>query len=314
MANILLRSPYFVTVTTGGHLSAQIALTIDGTLRYTILKNATSNRTVFEIATLVKDYYVANYGGSTGSNFDTVAISYVITTYTAVDGGGTATAQGAVTHTGFYGYSEFWNGVNQDLDGDDEELTNTGNTRIIYLPDNTASFAWDMNSGTKDKTTISTSATSVTSASGNYTWTIQRVCSAKYSPIQMRFINHKGAPQDQYFFLKSVENISTKSEAFKRNIFTYSSSNYDVKSHQTQTFNKTGKKSFTLNTDYLAEAYNDVIQDIMLSEYVWIYFESRWHPVTVTTSSLLKKTSLNDKLIQYTMQVQDANDIINNIV
>ena len=45
MANILLRSPYFVTVTTGGHLSAQMALTIDGTLRYTILKNATSNRT-----------------------------------------------------------------------------------------------------------------------------------------------------------------------------------------------------------------------------------------------------------------------------
>jgi len=246
MANILLRSPYFVTITTAGHLSAQIALTIDGTLRYTILKNATSNRTVFEIATLCKDYYTDNYGGTTGSTFDTVAISYVITTYTAVDGGGTGTAQSAVTHTGFYGYSEFRSGVNQEIDGDDEELTNTGNSRIIYLPDNTASFAWDMNSGTKDKTTISTSATSVTSASGNYTWTIQRVCSAKYSPVQMRFINHKGAPQDQYFFLKSVESINTKSETFKRNIFTYSSSNYDVKSHQTQTFNKNGRKRFTL--------------------------------------------------------------------
>ena len=309
MANILLRSPYFVTVTTGGHLSAQIALTIDGTLRYTILKNATSNRTVFEIATLVKDYYVANY-----DVVDTVAISYVITTYTAVDGGGTATAQSAVTHTGFYGYSFFTEGVNQDFDPDDYELTNTGESRIIYLPENTAGFAYDMRSGSVEKTTISTSATSVASTSGNYTWTIQRICSAKYSPIRMRFINRNGIPQDQYFFLKSVENISTKSEAFKRNIFTYSSSNYDVKSHQTQTFNKTGKKSFTLNTDYLAEAYNEVIQDIMLSEYVWIYFESRWHPVTVTTSSLQKKTSLNDKLIQYTMQVQDANDIINNIV
>jgi len=314
MANILLRSPYFVTVTTAGHLSAQMALTIDGTLRYTILKNATSNRTVFEIASLAKDYYTANYGGSTGSNFDTVAISYVITTYTAVDGGGTATAQSAVTHTAFYGYSEFSGGVNQDLDGDDEELTNTGNTRIIYLPDNTASFAWDMNSGTKDKTTISTSATSVTSASGNYTWTIQRVCSAKYSPVQMRFINHKGAPQDFYFFLKTVESVNTKSETFKRNIFTYSSSNYDAKSHQTQTFNKTGKKRFTLNTDYIAEAYNAVIEDIMLSEYVWIFVGSVIHPVTVVTSSLIKKTSLNDKLIQYTIEVEDANDIINNIV
>ena len=309
MANILLRSPYFVTVTTGGHLSAQMALTIDGTLRYTILKNATSNRTVFEIATLCKDYFVANY-----NNLDTVSISYVITTYTAVDGGGTATAQSAVTHTGYYGYSEFWDGVNQDFDPDDYELTNTGGTQIIYLPDNTAGFAWDMNGGTATKATISTSATSVAATSGNYTWTIQRVCSAKYSPIQMRFINKNGVPQDQYFFLKSVESISTRADAFKRNIFVQSSSNYDVKSHQAQTFNKTGRKRFTLNTDYLAEAYNAVIEDIMLSEYVWIYFDSKWHPVVVGTSSLTKKTSLNDKLIQYTMDVEDANDIINNIV
>lgn len=315
MANILLRSPYFVTITTASHLSAKMELTIDGTLRYTILKNATSNRTVFEIATLAKDYYTESYGGSTGGTFDTVAISGSITKYTGLNGtGSTIGSATTFSHTGFYGYSEFRSGVNQEIDGDDEELTNTGNTRIIYLPDNTASFAWDMNSGTKSKATISTSATSVTSASGNYTWTIQRVCSAKYSPIQMRFINHKGAPQDQYFFLKSVESVNTKSETFKRNIFNYSSSNYDVKSHQTQTFNKNGRKRFTLNTDYIAEAYNAVIEDIMLSEYVWIIIGNIIHPVTVMTSSLTKKTSLNDRLIQYTLEVEDANDIINNIV
>ena len=314
MANILLRSPYFVTITTASHLSAQLALTIDGTLRYTILKNSVSNRTVFEIATLAKDYYIDDYGGSTGATFDTVAISYVVTTYTAVDGGGTGTAQGAVTHTGFFGYSEFWDGVNQDFDPDDYELTNTGNSQVIYLPDNTAGFAWDMNSGTATRVAIGTSDTSKAATSGNYTWTIERICSAKYSPIQMRFINKNGAPQDFYFFLKSVENVNTKSETFKRNIFVQSSSNYDAKSHQTKTFNKTGRKRFTLNTNYLIEAYNAVIEDIMLSEYVWIYVSSKWHPVTVVTSSLLKKTSLNDKLIQYTLEVEDANDIINNVL
>tara|TARA_R100000750_G_scaffold202_2_gene481 strand:+ start:2310 stop:3254 length:945 start_codon:yes stop_codon:yes gene_type:complete len=314
MANILLRSPYFVTVTTGGHLSAQLALTIDGTLRYTILKNAVSNRTVFEISTLAKDYYTAHYGGATGGTIDTVAISYVITTFTAIDGGGTPSAQGAVTHTGYYGYSEFWDGVNQDFDPDDFELTNTGGSQVIYLPDNTAGFAWDMNSNTATKATISTSATSVAATSGNYTWTIERVCSAKYTPIQMRFINKNGIPQDFYFFLKSVENVNTKSETFKRNIFVQSSSNYDKESHQTKTFNKTGRKRFTLNTDYLIEAYNAVIEDIMLSEYVWIFVGNVLHPVTVITSSLLKKTSLNDKLIQYTLEVEDANDIINNIL
>ena len=170
-----------------------------------------------------------------------------------------------------------------------------------------------MNSGTKDKTAISTTDTVKQSASGNYRWVINRICSAKYSPIQMRFINKNGAPQDHYFFLKNVENINTKSETFKRNIFTYSSSNYDAKQHQMQTFNKTGKKRFTLNTNYMIEAYNAVMEDILLSEYVWIYFDSNWHPVVVVTSSLLKKTSVNDKLIQYTLEVEDANDIINNI-
>jgi hypothetical protein len=52
----------------------------------------------------------------------------------------------------------------------------------------------------------------------------------------------------------------------------------------------------------------------MLSEYVWIFVSNVIHPVTVVTSSLTKKTSLNDKLIQYTLEVEDANDIINNIV
>ena len=60
MADIFLRSPYFLTITTGSHLSAKLELTIDGTLRYTIIKNATSNRTVFEIATLAQDYWAAH--------------------------------------------------------------------------------------------------------------------------------------------------------------------------------------------------------------------------------------------------------------
>ena len=312
MANILLRSPHFVTVTTASHLSAQMALTIDGTLRYTILKNATSNRTVFEISTLAKDYYIADYGGSTGGTFDTVAISYVITTFTAVDGGGTGTAQSAVTRTGLYAYSEFREGVNQEIDPDDAELTNTGNTSKIYLPDNTAGFVYAMDSGTPTKYAVSTTATSVNAST--ITYAIERVCSAKYTPIKMRFINKFGMPQDFYFFLKSAESVNTKSETFKRNIFNYSSSNYDVKSHQTKTFNKNGKKRLTLNTDYLIEGYNLVIEDIMLSEYVWIISGNIVRPVTVVTSSLTKKTSLNDKLIQYTLEVEEANDIINNIV
>ena len=182
------------------------------------------------------------------------------------------------------------------------------------MPDNTLSTVWDMNSGTATQATVFRTATSVSSTSGNYTWTINRICSAKYSPIQMVFINKNGIPQDFYFFLKSIENVTVKSENYKRNIFKQSTSNYDTKDHQIQTFNKNGKKRFTLNTEYVIEQYNEVIEDILLSDYVWIIWDGVVRPVTVITSSLLKKTSLNDKLIQYTLEVEDANDIINNIV
>ena len=320
MADILLRTPYFLNVTTASHLSAKLELTIDSTLRYTIVKNATSNRTVFELSTLARDYYVPDYGGATGDDVDTVSISATWYAYDAVDGGGSQLATATVTHTGYYGYNSFWDGYD-DLDTTDIDVTYSGDTGTLYLPDNTASFAYEFAGGTLTKNTISTSATSVVGT--NNTWTIERICNPKYDAIQMRFINKFGIPQDFYFFLKNVETISTKSETFKRNIFTQSSSSYDKKDHQTLTFNKNGRKRFTLNTDYMLEAYNDVMQDIMLSEYVWIYYDTpsgdafvtkQWHPVTVVTSSLTKKTSVNDRLTQYALEVEDANDIINNII
>ena len=64
----------------------------------------------------------------------------------------------------------------------------------------------------------------------------------------------------------------------------------------------------------MIEAYYDVMQDLLFSEYVWLYLNSDWQPDTVTKRSLLKKTSVNDRLIQYTIEVQEANDIINNVL
>ena len=310
MANIFLRSPYFLTITTGSHLSAKLALTVDSTLRYTIIKNATSNRTVFEIASLAKDYWAGD-----SMSFDTVAISATWYAYDAVDGGGSQLATATVTHTGFYGYSLFSSGVNQDIDPNDYELTNTGDSQIIYLPDNTAGTAWDMNSGTATKTSISTSATSVEAASENYRWTIERICNPKYTPILITFVNRNGVWQEHYFFLKSVESISTKAESFKRNTFVYSSSSYDTELAQKQTFNKNGTIKYTLNTNYMIEAYNEVMEDLLLSEYVWIsYGGLTGKPVVVTSSSLTYKKSVNDRLIQYTIELEEANDIINNIL
>ena len=58
----------------------------------------------------------------------------------------------------------------------------------------------------------------------------------------------------------------------------------------------------------------------MLSEQVWLSDDSQTNPtndtvtpVTVKTSTFNKKTSVNDKLIEYTFEFELAADYINNI-
>jgi len=52
---------------------------------------------------------------------------------------------------------------------------------------------------------------------------------------------------------------------------------------------------------------------MQLSEDCWIEIENKTLPINVASSSLNYKTHLNDKLINYTIQIDFAFDTINNI-
>ena len=68
-----------------------------------------------------------------------------------------------------------------------------------------------------------------------------------------------------------------------------------------------------LNTGYYPEDYNDVFKEMQLSEDAWIEIDNQIIPVNITDSSFSYKTSLNDKLINYTIKIDFAFDTINNI-
>ena len=48
----------------------------------------------------------------------------------------------------------------------------------------------------------------------------------------------------------------------------------------------------------------------MLSEKVWIHIDSEVRPVNVTDTGVTYRTSVNDKLVAYTVIVEQANDLI----
>ncbi len=163
--------------------------------------------------------------------------------------------------------------------------------------------------GAVDKITISDS-------NGIETIKVNVIEECKYEPKKVTFINKWGALQDMYFFKKAVEQMTVEKESYKSNILS-SLGNYNRSSHVNRNFNVIGNESITLSSGFLSEEYNEVFKQLLLSEKVWVTnilaTGEQVLPINVKTSDITYKTSLNNKLVEYTIEFDKSFDTINNI-
>ena len=156
----------------------------------------------------------------------------------------------------------------------------------------------------------------VASASGVEVFKVKTLEECLYTPIKVTFVNKFGAFQDLIFFKKSIDKTSVKGEEFKTAVFDQATLTYKTYQHQRTQFMVQGTDSITMNTGYISEDYNKVIEQLMLSEQVWATFitdSEEVRPLVPKTKSFTHKTQLNDKLIDYTIEFDIANNKINNI-
>ena len=304
MANIGVRSPYFVNYTdsTSTAESSKILVTIGGTLRYTVIKN-TGTSVRLDISELVRDYINPTFSGSLNTGtVGAVAVSLAISFYDDINATGTQVDTDSDTFTAYDGYRYFSEGNNFDIP--------TGNLlsgTTIYAPENTTGAFYVMGAG--GSLAIESYGLSATSAAGV---TIKRQPCDRYTPIKCVFINKFGVHQEFYFFAKKVDSFSTTGEKYSSNIVA-GDGTFDSKKHQFVDFNKNGSIKYNLSTGYVGQEVNPYIQQLMLSEQVWLVISGSVVPVRITSSNVQYKTSLNDKLVSYTMDFEQSNDIISTI-
>jgi hypothetical protein len=303
MDNILLRSPFYINKKDATAETATLSLTLNGTQRYTLTKNTNSTGDVlFEISELSRDYLEVYFYGS----YLPVTID-ISTTVTFYDANGVSVSSSIDNFVGFDGYGEFKEGKNPKILPGALLQSNT----TVYIPENKSGFIPTESSND----VLYNQFTGVQSGNvtfGSHTITIKRICEPKYSPIKITFVNKFGVLQDIWFFKKTVESLNTTKSTFKRNILT-SSGSYNTFTHSKRTLNVVGNEVFTSNTGFIDERMNDVFKELMLSEQVWATIESIVHPIVVTSNQLQYKTSLNNKLINFTIDFEYAYDTINNI-
>ena len=145
---------------------------------------------------------------------------------------------------------------------------------------------------------------------------VKTIDECRYEPKKITFVNKFGVLQDMYFFKKSVEKMTTKRESYKANTLT-SSNSYQTYNHTKRDFNITANESISLSSGFLNESYNEVFKQLMLSEKVWITnttdTEEQVLPINIKTSDITYKTSLNDKLVEYTIEFDNSYNVLNDI-
>ena len=157
---------------------------------------------------------------------------------------------------------------------------------------------------------------SVTDDNKTRTRDVKQVEECKFEPHKVTFVNKNGVLQDMHFFKKSTDKMTTKRDNYNSNIIK-SDNTYSINQHTKVDFNITANESVKLSTGFLNESTNESFKQLMLSEKVWVTkaFQNSTLvlPINIKTSNITYKTSLNDRLVEYSIEFENSYNSINNI-
>ena len=135
----------------------------------------------------------------------------------------------------------------------------------------------------------------------------------KNTPFKITFINKFGVLQDIWMFGRRKESAEASRDSFKVNTIesTTAQTFYPTYKPTDKIHNVNAYKSLTLNTGFVCEDYNEVIQQLLFSEKVWIHEDNKVFPVTPKDNTIEYKTNLYEKVLNYTISFDYAYSEIN---
>jgi hypothetical protein len=146
-----------------------------------------------------------------------------------------------------------------------------------------------------------------------------------YEPIRLTWLNQWGVWDYYTFTQKSIKSISTKKTPYSQMSGTWNEETLAISGYQggRKNFRVNTSEKIKMNTAYVTEEEGKWLEELINSPEVYIlngYDQAETdagapydtitnkyvEPVTLTTSSYTKKTIANDKLMQYTIEVEKS--------
>ena len=213
---------------------------------------------------------------------------------------------------------------NVDANGGNTTWDSATKNQLLHLgcfPANLKNWSSIFLANTTDLSYYLVEAFNISNASISDRYTIYINCPTLkgYEPIRLTWLNQWGVWDYYTFKMKSTKMISTKGSTYQQLEGTWNESIYLPNGY------KGGKKAFrvnamekiSMNTDFVNESESEWFEELINSPEVYILegFQvdatlsspnTYVTPARLTTSSYTRKTVANDKLMQYTFEVEKS--------
>ena len=145
-----------------------------------------------------------------------------------------------------------------------------------------------------------------------------------YEAIRLTWLNQYGTWDYYTFNKKSVKSLQTQRTSYTQQSGTWNNTTYRINGYKggEKNFRVNSKQLITVNTDFLIESEAVWFENLINSTEVYMLngYDTYSNitnygmtnkfviPVTLTTSNYVTKTIANDKLIQYTINLEKSNN------
>jgi hypothetical protein len=150
----------------------------------------------------------------------------------------------------------------------------------------------------------------------------KNVCQQKYPNIRIKWKNRYGQFDWFNFYLVNRQGFQATKRTYQPQLGSWQGTSLSYQDYDSSTLNYISDSSQTLsvNSDFIQQDYNEIIKQLLVADEIyWVYEEgapgSPWalgyddgygggsetklRPITIKTDSIVFKTGVNDKLIQY---------------
>lgn len=147
-------------------------------------------------------------------------------------------------------------------------------------------------------------------------------CEPKYDPVSLYFVNRYGAWDYITFLKRSDKDLTLEKDTYQSVIGSASASGYTWgnQARGLRSYNHKVTHNMTLNTGFVSEDYGEVMEQLLMSEYVLMIYNRTTtqsgfgfdisqdqRAVNIVTNSLRLQKHINDKTINYTIDIEMAN-------